>query len=34
MEAYGFDWENMTESERVAELMKKYEKLVNGDENK
>lgn len=32
MRAYGFDWENMTEYECVAELMKMYEKLVNGDE--
>lgn len=29
MEAYGFDWRYMTESECVAELMKMYEKLVN-----
>ena len=28
MEAYGFDWRNMTESECVAELMKMYEKLI------
>ena len=28
MEAYGFDWRNMTESECVAELMKMYEELV------
>lgn len=27
MEAYGFDWKNMTESDCVAELMKMYEKL-------
>lgn len=29
MEAYGFDWRTMTESECVAELMKMYEKLVS-----
>ena len=28
MEAYGFDWHNMTESDCVAELMKMYQKLV------
>lgn len=28
MEAYGFDWRNMTESECVAELMKLYKKIV------
>lgn len=28
MEAYGFDWRNMTESDCVAELMKMYEKLT------
>lgn len=28
MEAYGFDWRTMTESEFVAELMKMYKKLV------
>lgn len=28
MEAYGFDWRNMTESKTVAELMKLYEQLV------
>ena len=27
MEAYEFDWRTMTESECVAELMKKYQKL-------
>ena len=32
MEAYGFDWRNMTESDCVAELMKMYQKLV--EENK
>lgn len=31
MRAYGFDFKTMTESECVAELMKMYEKLVNGD---
>lgn len=29
MEAYGFDWRNMTESQCVAELMKLYQELVN-----
>lgn len=29
MEAYGFDWRNMTESECVAELFKLYSKLVD-----
>lgn len=29
MEAYGFDWRNMTESECVAELFKMYSKLVD-----
>lgn len=28
MEAYGFDWRSMTESECVAELMKMYKQLV------
>lgn len=28
MQAYGFDWRNMTESECVAELMKMYQKLI------
>lgn len=28
MEAYGFDWRTMTESECVAELMKMYKKLI------
>lgn len=28
MEAYGFDWRTMTESECVAELMKLYQDLV------
>lgn len=28
MEAYGFDWRNMTESDCVAELMKLYEKIL------
>lgn len=28
MEAYGFDWRKMTESECVAELMKMYQKLI------
>lgn len=29
MEAYGFDWRKMTESECVAELMKMYQELTN-----
>ena len=29
MEAYGFDWRKMTESECVSELMKLYQKLIN-----
>ncbi|MDO5028314.1 MAG: methylase [Bacillota bacterium] len=29
MEAYGFDWRTMTESECVAELMKMYQKLTD-----
>ena len=33
MEAYGFDWRKMTESDCVAELMKLYQKLVNDKEN-
>lgn len=28
MEAYGFDWKKMTESDCVAELMRMYEKLA------
>jgi len=28
MQAYGFDWRNMTESECVAELMRMYQKLT------
>lgn len=28
MEAYGFDWRNMKESECVAELMKLYQELM------
>ena len=31
MEAYGFNWRKMTESECVAELMKMYEELVEGE---
>ena len=31
MEAYGFDWRKMTESDCVAELMKMYQELVNTD---
>ena len=33
MEAYGFDWKKMSESECVAELMKLYEKLVYESSN-
>lgn len=29
MEAYGFDWRHMTESDCVAKLMEMYQKLVN-----
>lgn len=29
MEAYGFDWRKMTESDCVAELMKMYQELIN-----
>ena len=32
MEAYGFDWRNMTESDCVAELMKMYQELVKKEE--
>ncbi len=32
MEAYGFDWRNMTESQCVAELFKMYQKLVRSKE--
>lgn len=28
MEAYGFNWREMTESECVAELMRMYQSLV------
>ena len=28
MDAYGFDWRKMTESDCVAELMKMYQKLT------
>ena len=31
MEAYGFNWRSMTESECVAELMKMYQKLTGED---
>ena len=34
MEAYGFDWRNMTESDCVAELMKMYQELVNNKKTK
>ena len=29
MEAYGFDWRKMTESDCVVELMKMYQELIN-----
>ena len=29
MEAYGFDWRKMTESDCVAELMKMYQTLID-----
>ena len=28
MEAYGFDWRNITESDCVSEFMKMYQKLI------
>ena len=31
MEAYGFNWKTMTETECVAELMKLYQKLVENN---
>ena len=34
MEAYGFDWRTMTESECVAELFKLYQKLVDAESAK
>ena len=34
MEAYGFDWRTMTESECVAELFKLYQKLVDAENPK
>lgn len=34
MEAYGFNWHTMTESECVAELMKMYQKLTEAEEGK
>lgn len=33
MEAYGFNWKKMTESDCVAELMKMYENLIRDDKN-
>lgn len=33
MEAYGFNWKKMTESDCVAELMKMYQEIVKGDNN-
>jgi len=32
MDAYGWKWRKMTESECVAELMKLYQKIVNEEE--
>ena len=32
MDAYGFDWRKMTESDCVAELMKMYQELVKKNE--
>ena len=29
MEAYGFNWKHMTESDCVAKLMEMYQKLIN-----
>ena len=34
MQAYGFDWRNMTESECVAELMKMYQEISKSSCNK
>lgn len=31
MEAYGWNWRGMTESDCVAELMKLYQKLVDAE---
>ncbi len=33
MEAYGFDWKKMTESDCVAELMKKYKELIEDNKS-
>lgn len=30
MQAYGFDWRNMTESDCVSALMQQYQKLTEG----
>ena len=32
MEAYGFDWKHMTESDCVAKLMEMYQELANKNE--
>ena len=32
MEAYGFDWRHMTESDCVAKLMEMYQELVDKNE--
>ena len=34
MEAYGFDWRKMTETDCVAELMKMYEKILSNNTKK
>jgi len=31
IEAYGFDWKKMTESECVARLLKMYQELTSGE---
>ena len=33
MEAYGFNWRKMTESECVAKLMEMYQKLIEKSNN-
>lgn len=33
MEAYGFDWRNMTESDCVSKLMEMYQELINQESN-
>ena len=34
MEAYGFDWREMSESECVAELMKLYKKMIEKNQKR